>query len=199
MSGVGGAPFVVVAGIPGAGKTTALLELVHAHPRTAVLVLDSDSVRRSIRARLPGVPYLVLRPVLHAVHRVRIAALALTESRPLLIHEPATRPASRAVLVGIARLARRPARLVWIDVDAETARLGQLARGRVIRPGSFRRHVRRVGRCDPPSADSARWDTVRRTDREGAVRAIEEAAGIAAPAGRRERRAGVPGTPDCAG
>jgi predicted kinase len=172
---VGGAargPFVVVAGIPGAGKTTALHEFVDSCPPGGPLVVDSDSVRRRIRARLPGVPYPVQRPLVHAVHWVRVVVLAVTEPRPLLIHETATRALSRAVLLRIARLARRPARMVWIDVDAETARQGQLARERVIRSRAFRRHLRWVNRSNPPQAVLTTWDTVRRTDREGAVHAI---------------------------
>jgi predicted kinase len=185
VTGACRSPFVVVAGIPGAGKTTALREVADTRRRGAVLVVDSDSVRRSLQARLPGVPYPILRPLVHAVHWTRIAVLAVIEARPLLIHETATRPVSRAVLLGIARFACRPARMVWIDVDVETARQGQLARDRVIACGSFRRHVRRVSRCDPPVAAAGVWDAVHRTDREGAVHAIRAATRNASPVGRR--------------
>jgi predicted kinase len=182
---VGGAvrgPLVVVAGIPGAGKATALHEFVDSCPPGGPLVVDSDSVHRRIRARLPGVPYPVQRPLVHVVHWVRVVILAVTEPRPLLIHETATRALSRALLLRIARLARRPARMVWIDVDAETARQGQLARERVIRSRAFQRHLRWVNRSNPPQAALTTWDTVRRTDREGAVHAIRALAGHSLPA-----------------
>jgi predicted kinase len=189
VGGAGRGPLVVVAGIPGAGKTTALHEFAaDACPNGGPLVVDSDSVRRRIQARLPGVPYPVLRPLVHTVHWTRVVALAVTEPRALLIHETATRPLSRALLLRIARLAHRPARMVWIDVDAETARQGQLARDRVIRPRSFRRHLRRVNRSDPPQAAVTAWDAVRRTDREGAVHAIRVLAGHTPPAAVPDRR-----------
>lgn len=184
-SGTGRAPFVVVAGIPGAGKTTALRELVAAQPDCGLLVVDSDSVRRSVQARFPAVPYRILRPVVHTVHWIRVVVLAGVEPRALLVHETATRTASRAALLRIARWSGRPARLVWIDVDAETARRGQVLRDRVIRARSFRRHVSRVLRRDPARAAGAGWDDVRRTDREGAVAAIGAAARAPVPAGRR--------------
>jgi predicted kinase len=165
-------PIVVVAGIPGAGKTTALHNLSQTRSPSASRIIDSESVRRSLQTRLPGVPYSVLRPLVHTVHWAKITALAVTENRVLLIHETATRRLARATLLRIARLARRPARMVWIDVDAEIAREGQSARERVIRPASFRRHLRRVSQCDPAVAASHTWDIVYRTDRAGAVRAI---------------------------
>ena len=163
---------VVVAGVPGAGKTTALRHVEAACPDPAPRVMDTDSVRCWARARLPRVPYPVLRPLVHCVHWIRIGVLAAIEPRPLAIHETATRPVSRAALLGIARLTRRRARLVWIDVDAETARRGQHDRNRVIGARSFRRHVARVGARDPMRAVAGTWDMVWRTDRDGAVHAL---------------------------
>ncbi|HET9654775.1 MAG TPA: AAA family ATPase [Kineosporiaceae bacterium] len=183
MNGFVRGPLVVVAGIPGAGKTTALHQLADAHPESELRVVDSDSVRRVLQARLPGVPYRVLRPVVHVVHWARVVALALTDPRPLLVHETATRAVSRSALLRIARLAGRPARLVWLDIDAETAWRGQVVRNRMIRPGSFRRHLRRVECLDPAAGAGAGWDTVCRTDREHSVAAIS-AAVAPVPAGR---------------
>ena len=140
-----------------------------------MLVVDSDTVRRSLQSQVPGIPYWVLRPVVHAVHWARIAVLAVAETGPLLIHETATRPTSRALLVRIAWCTRRPARMVWIDVDAETARRGQVARDRMIRPRAFRRHLRWVGTADPPVAAADTWDAVSRTDRANAVQTIKAA------------------------
>lgn len=184
MTGGRGA-LVVVAGIPGAGKTTALREVAGEGSPPDLLVVDSDSVRRGLQARLPGVPYRVFRPVVHTVHWCRVAVLAFAVGGPLLVHETATRRASRAVLLRIARLADRPARLVWLDVDAATAWRGQVVRDRVIRSGSFHRHVRRVECLDPATGAGPGWDSVCRTDREHCVAAISRAARLTAPAGHR--------------
>lgn len=172
MNGAERGPLIVVAGLPGAGKTTALRAFLAAHPDSGAIVIDSDSVRHRVQSWLPAVPYRFLRPLVHTAHWARIIALALTGNRPLLIHETATRSISRAVLLRIARLARRPARMVWIDVDVGTARRGQLERHRAIRPGSFRRHVRRARRDDPSGEAACAWDSVARTDRERAVEVI---------------------------
>jgi predicted kinase len=181
-------PLVVVAGIPGAGKSTALEavaeELRDGTPtqrRPEPVVLDSAEVRCWLRSRLPRLPYPVFRPVVHAVHWARIAALSLTEPRPLVIHETATRPLARQALWALARGRRRPVRLVWIDVPARAALLGQIDRCRVIRPHAFARHLHRVEREHPATATRRTWDAVRVTDRDNAPAAIITA--CTAPAG----------------
>jgi hypothetical protein len=123
--------------------------------------------------------------VVHTVHWCRVAVLAFAAAGPLLVHETATRRASRAVLLRIARLAGRPARLVWLDVDAETARRGQVQRDRVIRPRSFHRHARRVECRDPVTGAGPGWDSVCRADREHCVAAISRAARLTAPVAHR--------------
>lgn len=175
---------MVVAGIPGAGKSTTLRGLSETDLPGGVRIVDSESVRRSLQSKLPGVPYLFLRPLVHTVHWVRIAVLAVAETRPLLIHETATRPVSRAALLAIARLGHRPARLVWIEVPPEIAQRGQLTRARVVRARAFRRHVRRINHRHPAEAAARNWDSVDRTDRAGARSAV-----IAAVSGPRVDRA----------
>lgn len=199
VADAGRGPIVVVAGLPGAGKSTALRGLACGNPPDGggkrdggnplevgsmpddatiphegpggSLVVDSATVRRRLRARLPVVPYALLRPLVHAVHWVRVAVFAVRENRALLIHETATRPLARAVLAGLSRLGRRPLRLVWIEVPSQAAREGQERRGRIIRRRAFRRHLRRIGRRHPAVA-ARNWDAVYRTDRAGAAQSI---------------------------
>jgi predicted kinase len=159
---------VVVGGLPGSGKTT-MLERLGEIP--GARVLDSADAMRSWR-RLP-LPYRMLRPLVHLEHHVRIASTVLLAAREgVVVHETATRVASRRWLLRLARLARRPAHLLLLDVDPSTARAGQLARGRVIPARSQRRHAARwrslrddAVRGVLPGED---WTSVRLLDRAGA-------------------------------
>jgi len=58
------AAVVVVAGLPGAGKTT----LVASEPRA----LDSDAHREACAPHLDRLPYAVWRPLVHARHWIAI-------------------------------------------------------------------------------------------------------------------------------
>jgi hypothetical protein len=127
------APFVLLGGLPGAGKSTAIAEV--AGGLSGVGVLDSDSVRDAIGSRLPvGTPYRHYRPVVHALHQWTIVWR--------LLRGPG---ASRGLLV-LARLAHlrgwQP-RLVFIDVDPAVALRGQHDRARVVAAEAFARHTRR--------------------------------------------------------
>lgn len=166
----------MVAGLPGAGKSTALEELQVRGAASGLLVLDSASVRGWLQPRLARIPYPVLRLVVHTAHWARILTLALTEHRPLVVHETATRPGSRLVLRVLARCGGRPVRLVWIDVPGGVALRGQVDRGRVIRPRAFTRHLRRVANTHPVADAGRTWDAVYSTGREGAPAAIIAAA-----------------------
>jgi predicted kinase len=170
--GSGRGPLVVVGGLPGAGKTCALDQLSARGARAGVVVLDSDGVRRAMRSRLSPVPYPLLRPVVHAVHRIRIAVSAVADRRPLVVHEPATRRRVRAALLVLARLTGRDARLVWVEVTPETALHGQVDRARVVRSRAFRCHLRSVSRHHPAHAASGAWEAVFVTDRVGAADAV---------------------------
>ncbi|MDQ7803761.1 AAA family ATPase [Amycolatopsis sp. A133] len=133
---------LVVAGLPGAGKTTMLR-----HAAAGLPVLDSDQVRERLRAVVPSsVPYRCYRPVVHAWHRLRIVGCAIGADGPIVVHEPSTRGSTRALLALVGVLSGRSVRLLFLDVSAEEALAGQLSRGRVVRAGSFARHVRRVGK-----------------------------------------------------
>jgi len=157
---------VVLAGLPGAGKSTALGKLT---ADAEVVRLDSEQVRSRLRTALPGVPYRYYRPLVHALHRSRIALACVRARGPVVAHEPATRPGTRALLLLLARLTRRDAVLLWLHADAGSALRGQHARGRLIRSRSFRRHARRAERMHrellsgdlPPG-----WSRVRLLTRE---------------------------------
>ncbi|WP_326938496.1 Zeta toxin [Amycolatopsis rifamycinica] len=94
----------------------------------------------------PAVPYRWYRPAVHAWHRVRIVGHALGEDGPVVVHEPSTRASTRALLALVGVVSGRSVRLLFLDVPAEVALAGQRSRGRVVRPRSFARHVRRVGK-----------------------------------------------------
>lgn len=139
---LGPGDLLVVAGLPGAGKTTMLR-----HAAGDLPVLDSDQVRARLGALLPaGTPYRCYRPLVHAWHRLRIVARAARCPGPLVVHEPSTRASTRALLAVVGRLTGRPVRLLFLDVTAEQALAGQRSRGRLVRPRSFARHVRRTRR-----------------------------------------------------
>ncbi|MGW4488201.1 AAA family ATPase [Amycolatopsis sp. NPDC004368] len=140
MIELGNRDLLVVAGLPGAGKTTMLR-----HAARDLRVLDSDQVRGRLDAVVPAVvPYRFYRPVVHGCHRVRIVLCAALRRGPLVVHEPATRASTRRWLGLVARGTRRPARLLWLDATAEEALAGQHSRARLVRSRSFARHVARA-------------------------------------------------------
>ncbi|HEX2301581.1 MAG TPA: hypothetical protein VHH34_24275, partial [Pseudonocardiaceae bacterium] len=108
-------------------------------------VRDSDQLRVLLEARLPSwMPYRAYRPLVHMGHQLRVLAAALRAPGPVLVHDPATRALTRAALAALARFCGRPAVFVWLDVPAPQALDGQRARGRVLPPRSFARHVARA-------------------------------------------------------
>ena len=159
---------LVVAGLPGAGKTTMLR---HAAP--GLPVLDSDQVRARLAAAVPAVPYRCYRPVVHAWHRLRVLSCALVSEGPIVVHEPSTRASTRALLALLGAVSSRPVRLLFLDVTASQALAGQRCRGRVVRARSFARHVRRVGKWREvllASRVPVGWRSVRVIDRGEAGR-----------------------------
>ncbi|WP_406689034.1 AAA family ATPase [Saccharopolyspora sp. ID03-671] len=140
---VGRRTLVVLAGVPGAGKSTVLAKL---RASSDVVRLDSEQVRARLRELSPGVAYRYYRPLVHLAHRSRIAWSCLVARGPVVAHEPATRASTRMLLLVFARLTGRRTVLVWLHADAGSALDGQRARGRLIRSGSFRRHVLRAER-----------------------------------------------------
>ncbi|MFI0469446.1 AAA family ATPase [Saccharopolyspora sp. 5N102] len=150
---IGRRSLVVLAGLPGAGKSTVLGKL---RGGADISTLDSDQVRAVLHKVLPSrLPYRYYRPLVHLVHRSRIAWRCARTSGPVVAHEPATRATTRALLLTFAWLTGRQRVLVWLHVDPREALAGQRARGRLIRPGSFLRHVHRAERMHQQLRDGA--------------------------------------------
>ncbi|WP_049795782.1 AAA family ATPase [Frankia sp. EAN1pec] len=182
---------LVVAGIPGAGKSTLIQRLYHGAPAPAPgrgagpaggraddpLVLDSAQVRAALARRLGHLPYALYRPVVHTVHYWRIAAWTAGPRRNLVIHECGTRTWARRTVAALARLRRRPAHLVFLETSPAAALAGQHARGRVVPHRSFRRHERSWARMRAALQDGSLaregWTFARGISREEAARLTE--------------------------
>ena len=139
------ADLVVVGGVPGAGKTTAIAAATADLPD--VTVLDPDRVHRAIRARAPAwLPYRAYRLLVHTVHTVTVLAHLLLGPVPgsaLVLHDPGTRRRRRHLFLGLARWRGWRIALVYVDVERAAARSGQFRRGRAQRPAAFQRHWER--------------------------------------------------------
>lgn len=137
-------PFLLLGGIPGAGKTTALAQLAALTP--GVRVLDSDAERRRLTRLLPGLPYAWLRPAVHAIHQVRILVLLVAgpgSGAELVVHDPSTRWVRLGLVGLLARLRGWYPVVVFVDVDREQALLGQWCRRRLVGRRRFEAHWRR--------------------------------------------------------
>jgi AAA domain len=191
---------IVVAGLPGAGKTTLIRRAVD---RDAALVVDTED-QRAGRTRAPR--FINLR------HYLRIVA-AMREPRPVVIHTRGSRAPLRRLIAALARLHRRPAYLLLLDAERADAEAGQRARGRTIEgrrmdreAAGWRRLMARPGRLTTEG-----WASVVVLTRPQAARiaALEFTPGPSParaprPAGRGSRRgaprarrrgAGGPSTP----
>lgn len=131
---------VLVAGVPGAGKSTLVARA--ADPGTAV-VLDTDPLRRRWASALAPIPYPVWRPLVHVAHLARAWRALGRADGAVVIAEPATRGVVRRLLVRRARRAGRTVHLLGVHATAAQARAGQRARGRTIRRSALERHLRR--------------------------------------------------------
>jgi hypothetical protein len=123
---------VVVGGVPGAGKSTALRAYAD---DPGVLVLDPDPIRDRLH----------WRPLVHAVHQVLVWLLVLAGPgyRPLLVHDTATRPRRRGALLRLASWRGWDVTLLLLDVTRADALTGQVRRGRLVSAPAFDRHWRR--------------------------------------------------------
>ena len=106
----------MVAGLPGAGKTT----LVAAEPHA----LDSDALREAWAPRLPGVPYALWRPLVHAWHWL---AIWRATGRPegVILVRPFTTGWLRRAVLSRARRHHPAVHLVVVDATPAQARAGQ--------------------------------------------------------------------------
>jgi energy-coupling factor transporter ATP-binding protein EcfA2 len=140
---------VLLAGLPGAGKSMLLARLYRVRgdetgPVVAgdVRVIDSRQSRNWWTRYLGPVPPRLRTPLVHATHVLRIV-LAVLRGHSVLAHTRGTWP---HVLYGFAWLARRRGagmHLILLDVPPPVARAGQHARGRTVTAATFARHRRR--------------------------------------------------------
>ena len=93
---------VVVGGLPGSGKTTLLRRLL-AEGAPGVVGLDSEDVAARVQAVAVRVPYRVVRPLVHAWHRVRVLRVVAGPAPVVVLTDPWTRPWWRAVVLRTAR------------------------------------------------------------------------------------------------
>ena len=145
---------VVVAGVPGAGKTTLIRRAVD---REAVRVVDTDDRREAGARRL-----------LYPGHYARIVA-AVAGRRPVVIHSRGTSAAARRTIALLAALRGRPAHLVLLDADRGEAEAGQRARGRVIAAGEMDRQVARWRRLLARGPEAGAGSSVTVLDRAQAA------------------------------
>ncbi|MFC9895164.1 AAA family ATPase [Nocardia sp. NPDC127579] len=145
---------LVFAGVPGAGKSTALRMFfgataeLEAPPRGpgGSLVLDSQHTRNRLRHKLGWLPYPLWRPVVHVAHYAGIRA-ALRDARgPVVIHDCATYGWARRLIARWSAAYGRELHLVMLDVPPTVARAGQYARGRRVNGFFFTVHCRRWAR-----------------------------------------------------
>ena len=158
---------VVVAGIPGAGKTTLIRRTVD---RSAVRVVDTDDHRR----RVPALMY--------AEHYLRIV-LAVAGRRPAVIHSRGTHAFLRRAIAVLARLRGRDAHLLLLDADRDEAEAGQRRRGRVIAPAEMAWHAVRWRRLMARRPVAEGWTSGVVLDRERAA----STSAIEFPAAREAR------------
>ncbi|MEU7632282.1 AAA family ATPase [Nocardia sp. NPDC049220] len=142
---------LIVAGVPGAGKSTALDRLFGATSDAETppsgpdgcLVLDSQQARNRWRRRLWWLPYLLRRPVVHTAHYLAIRTALREATGAVVIHDCATFRWTRALITHWAARYDRDLHLLMLDVPASVARAGQQARGRRVNSVAFTVHARR--------------------------------------------------------
>ncbi len=104
---------VVIGGLPGSGKTTLLRRLL-AGSVPGVVGLDSEDVAARVQAAGVRVPYRLIRPLVHAWHRVRVLRVVSGPAPVVVLTDPWTRPWWRATVLRTARRGGRSVRLVLL-------------------------------------------------------------------------------------
>lgn len=166
---------IVVGGVPGAGKSTA----IRRHVGTpGVVVADPDRLRPRLRRR-----WLV-----HLVHQVQVWGAVLLGPRVvgvLLIQDTATRRGRREALLRLARRRGWQVHLILVEVSRSAALAGQASRGRLAPAAAFERHWARWQRLRADLADVAVLPRVVGRDEVAGV--VDALVARAAPATREER------------
>jgi gluconate kinase len=183
---------VLVAGVPGAGKSTLIAGL---RERPGTVVLDSDDHRAALARRFPRLPYRRYRWLVHLRHRLAAIRAALSGAPTVVVHLPATSAALRGTVALLAALTGRAAHLLWLHVDPAEALRGQHDRGRLVPSGSFAGHVRRAAAATEVlrSGRSTGWRTVTVADRAAARAGLVLDSRLPSPPGIPSRVAGLIG------
>lgn len=161
---------VVLGGLPGAGKTTAISRMPTGSV-SGVVVLDPEQVTTALRRAGVTVRYPALRPLVHGWHLIRVIKQLAGDARCVLTTDPLTGRARRLLLAGIGRATGRTVHVFLLDVAAPEALRGQHRRGRTLRAGRMSRHVRRWARLRATAESTGRlwWmDSVTLTSRADA-------------------------------
>ncbi|MCF2527710.1 ATP-binding protein [Yinghuangia soli] len=187
----GASDLVVLAGLPGAGKSTLMARCARAR------TIDSQHVRERFQLRLPWwVPYPVIRPLVRITHYLRLYA-ALRARGPLVVHDCGTVPLVRTWLAATARRQGRDVHLLFIDARTDEARAGQQARSRCVPPRDFARHCavarRTLDALAAAAAPPPGWKSAVVLDRPAAGRLRDLS--FAAEPGLGIRSAARPGPP----
>ncbi len=147
---------VLVGGVPGAGKSTAIAQATA--DLSYVTTVDPEHVSEWLRRRLPPqVHYRAYRWLVHGTHTVRVIAHLLRGPAPdrrLVIHDPGTRRLRRRLYVALAHWSGWHLAQLYIDVDPAAAHEGQRRRGRIVR--SFDQHWKSWEKLRPALAADGR-------------------------------------------
>lgn len=135
-----GGSLLVIAGLPGSGKTTLLRRVAGGHG-SGIACLDSEQVATRLRSARSRVPYRLLRPWVHLVHRWRVLHCVRGATPVVVLTDPWTGRGWPALVRFAAR--HRSLRLVLLDASPAEAVAGQAARGRSLPPAAMRRHAAR--------------------------------------------------------
>jgi predicted kinase len=145
---------VVVAGLPGAGKTTLIRRTTS---RSAAIVVDTDDQRRR-GGRASNVR-----------HYGHIAA-AVWARQPVVIHSRGTLGTLRRLITSLSRLRGRPAHLILLDAPRAAAEDGQRRRGRRVSRSKMDREAARWERLLRRGVRREGWSSVTLLDRSTAAR-----------------------------
>ncbi|MFJ8044073.1 ATP/GTP-binding protein [Kitasatospora sp. NPDC096147] len=132
---------VVVSGLPGSGKSTALGRWAAAAP-----VIDPRTTHLACEAVMPDwLPYAVYRPWARLRYFRRLHT-STRDGAELLVHDCGSRSWLRRHLSRLLAPQGRELHLVILDVGAPEALAGQHSRGRSAPRRTFARHHRGLGR-----------------------------------------------------
>lgn len=167
-------PLLLLAGVPGAGKTEALRRVHASHPD--LRIADPEAVRDALRLKAPCLPYSLGRPIVHTIaHCALLIRILRIDGRPLIVHDPGTRRWSRSLMLRLALWRGWDPIAIFIDVDRTTALAGQARRGRIVRTRSFHRHWYRWTQLRPriiagrDLSPGERWPRTHIVDRDSVI------------------------------